>query len=502
MEMRSGDGRLPVAAFLYELERSVVMRYVKRMSAALICALLLVVSVSACNAPAVNRPLYILIDIPTEPWFISSKKITEGLKDYLQYVYDMDPEDVEVEFLPEEESERSVRISALRTAIISGEGPDVFVVSSELPAGQERKDFLKTANADSPFHNIMAPRERLFQDPQFAMEKGLFLPLDDYLAKAQFFDAGVIEPAVLAAGQTDEGQMLIPLAFTFPTAIFQEGIAGRSNAEQNAYGAAAWNQFPDLFGQIVDYKAEKLLFSEAELLETVRDALAKGDIEPGSINGDADNDMDLRLFFLPEKTEGLVAVCDLNHYDLRYWQPTYFSGEWQEGAVPEKIVPVKNRENGVTAQITAYIGINSNTPRPKEAFQVLDLLTRREAMGNIPVREDPKNLLPYHVLFLCYDVYGVPSRNDLLGSDYGGSFGYRQSYVGQLTGKTEFIASPVTFDIYKNLRAQVTTARFYGELDWELQEMFNACREAETDEEIEKIVSKAYDTMLMILAES
>ncbi len=464
---------------------------------------------SACTLQEEPAALRILVGIPYEPTYAfgGEKRVAEDFADYLQFTGGIERDDVEIEFLPLEEAERSVRLSSLRTEIMSGKGPDVFVLGSDLPLGKERVEYLETLKSDNPLVRTVIVRERLFQSPQRSMESGAFLPLDSYLKNAQFFDSSVIEPAILAAGQTDEGQMILPLTFTMPTAVYEKASTDHAKAEQCAAGATAWNQFPDLFGQIADYKAEKLLFSEAELLETVRSALAACPAKSGK-NGldygkEIDYGADMRLFFFPEETGGLRALGSLHHFDLEDWQPNYFSGRWEDGAVPETVSAVPNREGGVTAQITAYACINRNTKRPDDAFQVLDLLIRREAMGLIAVKEHPEDeeSISAFLLPLYADVFGVPVRNDMLG-DGVSRFGYLQSYLGKRAPGIEMTANPETYEIYKNLRTQVTTARFYGELDWELQEMFNACREAKTDEEIEKIVSKAYDTMEMILAES
>ena len=457
---------------------------------------------SACASQVETKKLHILMDIPIDPTYVSKSRndIADYLKEAIVYSTDIEPEAIEMEVLPTEEEERSVRINALRTEIMSGKGPDVFFLTDPLPVGQERKEDTDGLASKHPFRHLTDIRERLFQNPQRSMESGAFLPLNNYLKNAQFFDSNVIEPAILAAGQTDEGQMILPLTFTMPTAVFEEASAERSEAEQCAVGATAWNQFPDLFGQIADYKEEKLLFSKEDLLQTVKTALSSCTVENEPREFDGRN---VRLYFSPEETNGLIAVGSLYAYQLGDWRPDYFSGEWQEGVAPEWIAPVKNQEDGVTAQITTYACINRNTKRPDEAFQVLDLLISRELMGDIPIKKDKNNAeelgvagasLVYHCTF------GVPVRNDLLENGDTHFAGGR--YIGQATGSRELTGNPETYAIYKNLRSQVTTARFYGELDWELQEMFNTCREAKTDEEIEKIVSKAYDTMLMILAES
>ena len=91
----------------------------------------------------------------------------------------------EVEFIiiPTDKNEAEMKISELRTELMAGEGPDIFLLECEQPAQEEVRD-------------------GLFVDLEKTMETGLFLPLDEYIENAKHMDTSGWNQTVLDAGKT------------------------------------------------------------------------------------------------------------------------------------------------------------------------------------------------------------------------------------------------------------------------------------------------------------
>lgn len=87
---------------------------------------------------------------------------------------------------------------------MSGGGPDVFIT-------QCVGDFSNT--------QIGNP---IFAMPEKAMELGLFLPLDEYIENAKYSEWDKFTKSVMDSGKNEEGQQLIPLTYTLPSALYRK----------------------------------------------------------------------------------------------------------------------------------------------------------------------------------------------------------------------------------------------------------------------------------------
>ena len=129
------------------------------------------------------------------------KQCFEGLVEDIKDACDI--EQVAFEVLPIEGSERKTALQRLRTEIMAGSGPDVFIMngaSGSLEFGYD---------------------DALFNFPEKNMEMGLFLPLDEYMENnTQFTDWSNQTGTIMAAGRNDEGQVIVPMTYTFPVLVY------------------------------------------------------------------------------------------------------------------------------------------------------------------------------------------------------------------------------------------------------------------------------------------
>lgn len=259
-------------------------------------------------------------------------------------------DEVEIEIVPADETERKGVLTKLRTEIAAGAGPDVFIIDTYV----QREDLL-------------------FRFPIQAMEQGRFLRLDEHIEKAELMEWGALYAPIMDAGKTEKGQFLIPLAYTFPITLFDGHLNGIDISSSttwsdminstNKYVCEASAMFDpcsvsrvsSVFGKIADYPTEKILFSEDDLLKAYEMGIK--------------HENKSSLDDLPENYKVDMAVS----FDLIDGQKVNWNFD---------MIPLCNISGGVTATITAYCGINANTKYPDEAFTLIDYLLSKSSQQN------------------------------------------------------------------------------------------------------------------------
>lgn len=354
-----------------------------------------------------------------------------------------DGKDAELIVIPSDLADAEAKITELRTEIMSGKGPDVFLVQGQNPVWVEQKPVL-------------------FSDPEKMMHRKIFLPLDSYLEHAQYLHTDSVQQAVWEAGRIGEEQFLLPIrynyyAYAFRTAdlspdmeipkSWEELFASQDELVIRTVASKLQFQYYDIFGKIADYETNTLLFSEEELLTRTEEATAyfsKG----WEIEGSAE---EVAGEFISTMAMSLKADKEKEH----------------------TIFGLPNMEGGITANIAVFAGINQNTDQPENAFSILDLLFRDEIVSGNG--------------FQMGDIY--------LGSGI--------SFADGISVLEEELTGLSTSDLQgmKEMNGRINTVRFYSEFDAELQELFSQYSRTKDEAERERLVSKAYQAMLMELSE-
>ena len=344
------------------------------------------------------------------------------------------------ETLPPEGQERSAALTRIRTEILAGKGPDVFICTCWVPVFGE---------------------EGLFKFPNQAMENRIFLPLDDYISGAKYMEWDRLLPVVMEAGKGQEGQMLLPLAYRFDVFLLDRDRFSSSvefpatwdelaeSGDKLARSLAGYVTPYDMMGELADYDKDVPAFSEDELFEYMKkvlDHLKK--VQSESI-------VPIFLNFSDSKFNGPDYTMDL----LKGREFDFFS--------------TYNKDGGITADITAFAGINRNSAHPDEAFTVLDFLLNRDVQKG----------------FTIYSaMHSLPTHMDLYSNKYPAH--------GQAMSEEHF-------ESFSKLRDQINVAKFYTPLEGA---MLGITAEFDfkngTEDELRKIVHKHYMEMSMMLAES
>ena len=367
---------------------------------------------------------------------------------------------VEVEVLPTDEADYQSAMTRLRTEVMSGKGPDVFVLTLEDAAFKERV------------------HERIFPDPYKTMLDGHFLNLDSYMDKAKFMEFEDMNPVVMAAGCTSEGRFALPMRYTFsfirtgvpvenPGVDWFTGVEGDDPILAQSYAEASHYYFHNIFRDTVDYETLSLTFSEEELYHALSSAAALSTPIRGEWN---------------EAITGGKAEVGIQTSQIPFFNP--------ETKETDTYFPMRNREGGVSASVTAYIAINKNTRYPEEAFQVADMMMSKKFLSGVGFWQERTSNGPTAAFLSVFSyLNGVPVYDDMLQESQPVLY--------------DFYIQNDMFPTYAALRDQITDARFITAVDQVLDDLkYTSWIEGMTPgDELKKYVADGYRKMLLMAGE-
>ena len=422
-------------------------------------------------------------------------------------------EDIEVDVIPGPEVDLAARSAALqriRTEIMSGEGPDVFIcrTPSNFASIRGFKDEDETIDG-----------MRLFPYVEKSREEGLFLPLDEMLSDLTLTDTDDLIPQLLEGGKNKAGeQVVIPLTFTVPGVVFSgttsNPIYGNEVPEVQ-YEGTSWDdvlrgddpllselsiwamdyyRFDEnyirtgghasalfcLFPETADFKNEVPALSEEELFELVKDAIEgcrrARNREPEQYSASV-------FFERRNLTSGDAWAIPRN------------------GSNAYTLVPMRNLQGGSTAMVMSYCAVNANTRKKEKAMEVIDALLTKDFQ---------KNALLFNF------VGGMPNSRTLASPG--------NPYLTDRTrgGPLEFTAEK--YAQWQRICEDINIVRFPSALDNQLDLMMMEIEDAMytyrnpysgiimrdgqflqgslSDEELREIISKHYQQMQRLLDES
>lgn len=425
-----------------------------------------------------DGPLRILLDVDEETRYSRTGAVVEEL---LEEIADQGgPADVEVEYLPRTGTKRKNAIDHLRTEIMAGSGPDLFVISEDYGGGE---------GEDGP----------LFPFPEKSALNGLFMPLDRYIDNAEFAMWDSFNETVMEAGRTGRGQMLAPLSYTFPVTCFprmevshahskdltwddmledeslimRAAAASETGSRRNMIRALDAPDFDGIFGKTADYKAEELLFTEEELIEYTHKQLELYGQDP-------------------------EAFAELPVYFHTWAHPWFYGGGETKGHVHPYIpkgddltvIPQYNKNGGVTATVFHYACVNANSRRGEDAFFVLDYILSRDSAF-----KDMDGAALVSKVSARQDFYSLFTGSSGLHIDSGMS--WESVYEG---------AAGVENRAAMDAAARcITAVNVYGKLNRTMALMLDDCRGIEAggmEGDPDEVIRETYRVMGMELKES
>lgn len=353
----------------------------KKILCLLLCAALLCGLFGGCAAEE-KRPLRVCVDLESPESYMLDEftdmhdpveSFLRDLKDYAKAYGGLeDADEIEIEYIPnaaDKQEERNAMLQRIRAEILSGGGPDVFILRG------------------SSYYDESTG---LFPYVENAMEQGLFLPLDGYLENAQFMEWDALFPEIMAGGRTEAEQLVLPVSFEMPATYFDPEDAGSYPADTAWADMAsfedpilalsarsAWPRFVSkwrtdgtfeelascfslLLPELADFSTGELAFSEEELLELTQSVL---DTARQMYETVGENEA---VIMEEKEVEGKWYPRSYNRI-LNFWQP-------EDQAKNSTVVPLYHIGGGTTAWVAEYGAINKNTKRAEDAFFVLDYL--------------------------------------------------------------------------------------------------------------------------------
>lgn len=369
-----------------------------------------------------------------------------------------DGAETDIVVIPQDPSLAETKIKQLRTEMMSGGGPDIFVMSTRLETMEEEPSML-------------------FPNPEKTMRSDFFLPLDDYIADAQYMNRNDWNQKIMDAGKTAEGQIILPIAYTYYAySFYSEDLKNLPAVPDSWEDLKNWKEpeavenlisqvflwFSQTFGKLADYEKDTLLFSEEELMNRVEEVFVwrnENRVMEGQIK-------------VSPAAGGMVENA------REFWkQVVRTSGE------EETIIPIPNDENGLTAYITLYAAVNRNTEYPDQAFSLLDFMFGEDMMSG----------------------KGVIIDNSEIYFGAGNNFSLAELPTNK-TAVQQILRNQKVTDWYEEVENKINNVRFYSDLDNALCQMVHECSIDEygpspSMKKKQEIVIQTYEKMRMMLAE-
>lgn len=152
----------------------------------------------------------------TSLWVLTEQSTRDGMNLQAEIIAErMEKENpgltIQLDILPTDPQEREIRLKRLRTKIMAGDGPDVYL----LPTGNR----LLLDDDDERAANISTSAlavEPLFSDIEQAMRVGLFADTEPYYSQDDALPKEGFQRQVMAAGCVSGKRLILPLRFDIP----------------------------------------------------------------------------------------------------------------------------------------------------------------------------------------------------------------------------------------------------------------------------------------------
>lgn len=395
----------------------------------------------------------VMIDLPNDESGFDSGQ----LRKTLEYMPGFGTEfTVLEEAIPAWGTDRENAMTSLKTEIMAGKGPDLFLCEQDT-----------YAIGGASFGKMDSDPFFAFQEK--AMKNRLFLPLDDYIKSAKYMEWDRFLPVIMEAGRSEEGQQIIPMSFAFDALYVDREKYGLEDWDRSMswqemresgspvlqYATSA--RIPNVIGRVMEPGADEPMFTEEELLGYIREYCGRLPGERGSYD---------------ELNED-EAVYD--GMMMRIYVPdTHISGRPEafvmgDGSPDYRIIPARNVKGGVTANINEFAAINRNARYPDLAFNIIDFLMSTRNQQNSE-------------LFNSRVTLGMPVHMDI-GSE-------------EFPIEIYWYMSDANFKEYCAARDEITEVRFPSPVDeavWAIDT---------SDGNVERSVHEQYMLIKMLLAES
>ncbi len=443
----------------------------KKLIAVLLCMVLFLPIFSACGKS--NEPVTLTVMVE-EGTFHEERR--EEMQDALDLLYgNITLEFVEVE---SDELEREMSLSNIRTEIMSGKGPDIFI----LPTWDTR---VNIQYSETQQKYIFSRKEPVFKDMTDAMNNRTFLELDKYIAESKYMSMDEFPSIIMDEGKVNGKQVVLPLFYNYDIVFldrslmedpelkissFEEAVStGDKNISASLSNSSVMIS-ESLFADMVSPDGQTLLVEEEDIADSLKLLGKIYDVTDGE---------DIRA-----ADKGPYSLNSFGKGALYAWK---LHGE---NAYP---LYIHNNAGGLTATISDFVAINGSTKHPDEAFKMVELIFSEEIQSGVGFESNELNK------------FGNPRY-------YGSMFIY-DGYSGNLPTSKAAYNEEILYDysLLEGLLEKTNSVRFVSEYDcmiadaWnniELEYFYGPLKETEDyNELVDEVAAELYSDFKMMAAE-
>lgn len=443
----------------------------RTLTALLTLALIMALCLPGCG-PKDKGPLRICLDLD-----IRSTQANQATHDFEKLLETLEEsggaQEFEIELVPLEGEERMGALTRLHTEIMSGEGPDLFIINS---GWQD---------------------DLVFPYPEKAARNGLLLNLDKLMEKSQYADWDQQVQTILNAGKTEKGQYIIPLSYQFNMSCFlKEDVTHTPSTDITWEQMAASEDIIDLasisfdggspqkklsigdrtvhntLGKLADYDKEELLFTADEVRARIHKNLELMDLSDNGEFGDT-----------PTYYQALVGPGFNTHVSSFHIQADTIKED-----VPLTYIPLYSKTGGVTAAVRSYAAISAGSRHKEEAFLVLDYLLGLESQQGEGFYNQ---FLAGAGTFL-----GFPMDSRLMSEEYP---------VSLAGGAKKWSLTDENFQGLCAVRDAITAVNFFDTVTFGLYNLESDCLDVHTgytEGDVDALIDEACRVLAMSLKES
>ena len=227
---------------------------------------------SSDNAVAAtdNSDVAIVLRIVTEKTdgLLTNKLVQDLIEEYEEAHKNVK---FELEILPTDETEREFRLKTLRTEMMSGKGPDIFLM---------------------PTNNQFIRQELLVKDVTQSMYSGIFADISQLYVADVELQTERLQSSVMDAGTIGDARYVLPLQYNIDTVLIDKKVFAQYDIPMEEFTSSfdtlyktilekndptlarsanmylAWGTRP--FSQLIDYENEEVLITPEEIADHFR----------------------------------------------------------------------------------------------------------------------------------------------------------------------------------------------------------------------------------------
>lgn len=371
-------------------------------------------------------------------WVVTEKTWWDGMNGLTQTLIDQFQEthediNIKLDILPLDKEEREVYLEQLRASIMSGKGPDIYLLPTS--------GFL---HATSVNLSEYLPIEKLFPDESLAMHNGHFTDISEYYDADEALNKEELVTAVMDGGVIGDARYILPLRYDYPVIYAATDRLESLETDLNVLKSGVVTDIMDLaietnnglladggvtayfdgdasnylvhLPQLVDYEEGKIVLSKDEISDYLNKAqtnFAVSSSKYRTLKGCRNCFLDLDEIYL---TENWHVGSSSNVLSSGYLHNAIeMSAVSKAAGVDVTMIPVRNADGELVASVTYYGAVGSSCENPEMAYEFLRLFLLEESQWELNrLRPDLKRAAQGTKMMAMYPGYiekGFPVRS-------------------------------------------------------------------------------------------